>query len=50
MPGAVAGTKRLLGDALYPQGFAQAHDAQMAAERATQGDRIRDLAAMFAGR
>ena len=50
MPGAVAGTKRLLGDALYPNGFAQAHDAQMAAERAAQGDRIRELAAMLAGR
>ena len=50
MPGAVAGTKRLLGDALYPQGFAAAHDAQMADERAAQGDRIRELAAMFAGR
>ena len=50
MPGAVAGTKRLLGDALYPHGFAHAHDAQMAAERAAQGVRIRELAAMFAGR
>jgi enoyl-CoA hydratase/carnithine racemase len=50
MPGAVTGTKALLGDALYPQGFAAAHDAQMAAERAAQGVRIRELAAMFAGR
>jgi hypothetical protein len=50
MPGAVVGTKALLRDALHPQGFAAAHDAQMAAERAAQGVRIRELAAMFAGR
>jgi len=50
MPGAVAGTKALLRDALHAQGFSAAHDAQLAAERAAQGVRIRELAAMFAGR
>jgi enoyl-CoA hydratase/carnithine racemase len=50
MPGAVSGTKGLLRDAMYPDGFAATHDAQMAAERAAQGIRIRELAAMFAGR
>lgn len=50
MPGAVAGTKQLLSDAMYRSGFAAAHDAQMAAERAAQGIRIHELAAMFAGR
>jgi enoyl-CoA hydratase/carnithine racemase len=50
LPGAVASTKALLRDALNPGGFASAHDAQMADERAAQGGRIRELAAMFAGR
>lgn len=50
LPGAVSGTKELLRDAMHPAGWAAAHDAQMAAERAAQGVRIRELAAMFAGR
>jgi enoyl-CoA hydratase/carnithine racemase len=50
MPGAVAGTKALLRDALHPQGYAVVHDAQMAHERAVQAERIRELAAMFARR
>ena len=33
-----------------PLGASAAHDAQMAAERGAQGVRIRELAAMFAGR
>jgi enoyl-CoA hydratase/carnithine racemase len=50
MPGAVAGTKALLRDAAHAAGWSAAHDAQMAAERGAQGVRIRELAAMFAGR
>ncbi len=50
LPGAVSATKALLADAvLAPSTWAQAHEAQMAAERAAQGVRIRELAAMFAG-
>lgn len=43
-PGAVAATKALLRDALHGPGYAAAHDAQLAAERAAQGERIRQLA------
>ncbi len=43
-PGAVAGTKALLRDAAARRDHATAHDAQMAAERAAQALRIRDLA------
>lgn len=50
MPGAVAGTKALLRDAAHRAGYAAAHDAQLGAERAAQGTRIRELAAMFTGR
>ncbi len=46
-PGAVAATKALLRDALHPAGWGPAHDAQVADERAAQGERIRELAAMF---
>ena len=50
LPGAVAATKSLLADAvLAPSTWAQAHDAQMAAERSAQVIRIRELAAMFGG-
>jgi enoyl-CoA hydratase/carnithine racemase len=42
--GAVAATKALLRDALHGLGYAAAHDAQLAAERAAQGERIRQLA------
>jgi enoyl-CoA hydratase/carnithine racemase len=49
LPGAVAATKQLLRDAIHPTGHAEAHDAQMAAERAAQGDRIRELVAMMMG-
>ena len=53
VPGAVAGSKALLRDAAVRAGgadggWAQAHDAQLAAERAAQGERIRALAAGFA--
>ncbi len=50
LPGAVSATKALLRDAAVAPGtWAEAHDAQMAAERAAQVIRIRELAAMFAG-
>jgi hypothetical protein len=35
---------------MFPEGFVAAHEAQMAAERAAQAVRIREMAAMFAGR
>ncbi len=44
MPGAVAGTKALLRDAAARRDHAAMHDAQLAAERAAQALRIRDLA------
>jgi enoyl-CoA hydratase/carnithine racemase len=50
LPGAVSATKTLLRDAIHHGSHAEAHDAQLAAERAAQGDRIRELAAMFSGR
>lgn len=50
LPGAVSATKALLLDARHRQGWAAAHDAQLAAERGAQGERIRELAGMFAGR
>jgi enoyl-CoA hydratase/carnithine racemase len=50
LPGAISGTKALLSDAMFPEGFVAAHEAQMAAERAAQALRIREMAAMFAGR
>jgi hypothetical protein len=46
-PGVVADTKALLRDALHPAGRAAAHDDQLAAERAAQGRRIREMAAMM---
>lgn len=46
--GAVAATKALLRDAMHRAGYAGAHDAQLAAERAAQGERIRELAALLA--
>ena len=50
LPGAVAGTKALLRDAMHPEGLGAAHESQMAAERGAQVLRIRELAAMFAAR
>ena len=49
LPGAVSATKGLLRDALRGEGWAAAHDAQMAAERAVQGVRIRELVALMTG-
>lgn len=49
LPGAVAQTKRLLRDAMHPGGYAAAHDAQMAAERAAQVGRIREMVALLGG-
>lgn len=54
LPGAVSATKALLRDAAVVvadtrAGWAGAHDAQMAAERAAQGDRIRQLVSMMSG-
>lgn len=46
LPGAVAATKALLRDAGHHAGHAAAHDAQLAAERRAQGERIRELATM----
>jgi enoyl-CoA hydratase/carnithine racemase len=42
--GAVEATKRLLADAAHPSGHTAAHEAQCTAERAAQGQRIRQLA------
>jgi enoyl-CoA hydratase/carnithine racemase len=47
LPGAVAATKQLLSDAIHHTGYAEAHDAQIAAERAAQGVRIRELVGMM---
>lgn len=47
LPGAVAATKALLRDAGHHAGHAAAHDAQLAAERRAQGERIRELARML---
>lgn len=57
MPGAVAATKLLLRDAAVRSAasgtvadlWGSAHDAQLAAERAHQGERIRELASMLSG-
>jgi enoyl-CoA hydratase/carnithine racemase len=46
-PGAVSGTKALLRDAMHHGGWAQAHDDQLADERAAQGVRIREMVAML---
>jgi enoyl-CoA hydratase/carnithine racemase len=57
-PDAIAGSKALLADAAVRAagtapgttgGWAAAHDAQLAAERGKQGDRIRALVAMLSG-
>jgi enoyl-CoA hydratase/carnithine racemase len=48
-PGAVAATKALLRDAMHPEAWALSHDAQLAAERAAQGERIRQMVAMMSG-
>jgi enoyl-CoA hydratase/carnithine racemase len=48
-PGAVSATKALLRDAMHPAGWAEAHEAQVADERAAQGERIRGLVAMLVG-
>ena len=45
--GVVAATKALLRDAPHPSGYARAHAAQLADERAAQGVRIRELVAMM---
>ena len=58
VPGAVSATKALLRDAAVRAGaigsgevgYAPAHDAQLAAERAAQGVRIRELVGMMMGR
>lgn len=42
---AISATKQLLRDALHEGGHTAAHDARLAAERAAQGERIRQLAA-----
>lgn len=57
MPGAVAATKLLLRDAAVraagsgtaADAWGSAHEAQLAAERAQQGERIRALASMLSG-
>jgi enoyl-CoA hydratase/carnithine racemase len=49
-PGAIAATKALLRDAMYPTGWSDALAAQVAAERAAQGDRIREMVALLAPR
>ncbi len=55
LPEAVAGSKALLADASVRAGggrsggWAEAHDAQLAQERAAQGDRIRAMVAMLSG-
>lgn len=48
-PGVVAATKALLRDAGHPDGYAAAHDGQLAAERGAQGVRIRELVGMMLG-
>lgn len=42
---AISATKQLLRDALHERGHTAAHEARLAAERAAQGERIRQLAA-----
>lgn len=49
LPGAVAATKALLADAIHHEGHSVAHDSQLAAERAAQGDRIREIVTMMLG-
>ena len=50
LPGAIAATKRLLRDAMHPEGHSAAHDARMSAERAAQVGRIAEMVALLGPR
>jgi enoyl-CoA hydratase/carnithine racemase len=50
LPGAISATKRLLRDAMHPEGHSAAHDAQMDAERSAQVSRIVEMVTLLSPR